>query len=281
MTSDVMARITAATQVAGVVGDPVRHSLSPVLHNEAYRSLGLDIAYVAFPVPAGAMDGVVAAMRPLGLLGLSVTMPHKDDAARLADERSDDVARLGAANTLTRLPNGNIRADTTDGIGAIRALSEAGFDPAARRCMVLGAGGAGRAMVLALFRAGASEVLVVNRDSARRDAAVQLAGTRGRTATADEADGCDLILNATSLGMGDDDGIGVEPSRLGPGQFVHDLVYHPLETPLLAAARVRGATPVDGLAMLVGQAVEQIRIWTGEQGPADRMRAAAIAELAR
>ena len=156
-----------------MIGDPVAHSFSPVIHNAAYRSLDMDWVYVAFPVATGAAGGAVDAMRALGLMGLSVTMPHKQTVAEFADEVSDDVAALGAGNTL-RWSNGRIRAETTDGPGCVSALREAGADPTGKRVMVLGAGGAGRAVVQALARAEAMEIIVVNRTLDRAEAACAL-----------------------------------------------------------------------------------------------------------
>ena len=277
---------TGTTKVCGVIGDPVSHSLSPVLHNAAYAALGLDWVYVAFAVATGNGAEAVAAMRALGLVGLSVTMPHKESIARYADEVSDDVVALGAGNTL-RWVGTNIRAETTDGPGCISALREAGVDPTGKRVMVLGAGGAGRAVVLALAREGAKEIVVVNRTPERARAAVALTGAIGRVGSADEADRCDVVINATSVGMAkSSDGIPVDravidPARLGPGQVVNDLVYHPLVTPLMAMAAERGSIVVGGLGMLLHQAALQFRFWTGESAPIDAMRAAVSAELAR
>lgn len=271
---------TGTTRVAAVIGDPVRHSLSPVLHNAGFAALGLDWVYVALPVPAGRAADALVGVRALGIAGLSVTMPHKTDVARAADEASDDVVRLDAANTVVDV-GGRLRAETTDGPGCVDALRAEGFEPEGRVCMVVGAGGAGRAVVLALARAGAREVLVVNRDPGRAAAAVALADGRGRHASADEVDRCDLVVNATPVGMGADTGLPVDPDRLGAGQVVNDLVYHPLVTPLLTAAAARGARTVGGLGMLLHQAGRQLTLWTGEPAPLGAMAEAVTAELAR
>lgn len=243
---DARPSLSGSTRVCGVIGDPVGHSLSPALHNAGYAALGLDWAYVAFPVRRDDGRGAVEAMRTLQLAGLSVTMPHKDTIARFADEVSDDVATLGAGNTL-RWVGDRIRAETTDGPGCIAALREAGADPTGKRIMVLGAGGAGRAVVQAAAKAGASEIVVVNRSVERADAAVLLTGGVGRVGSADEADSCDIIVNATSIGMGIDPAVNdssdvrpLDPSRVGPGQFVNDLIYHPLVTPLMSRAANAG-----------------------------------------
>ncbi|MEY2465342.1 MAG: shikimate dehydrogenase [Acidimicrobiaceae bacterium] len=272
--------ITARTAVAGVIGSPVSHSLSPAIHNAAFAAVGLDWSFHAFEVAPGdaarALDGV----RALGLRGLSVTMPHKEDVAGLVDTCSDDAAALGAVNCIVPR-DGLLIGENTDGPGFIDALrDEANFDPAGRRCVVIGAGGAARAVVLALARAGASEVGVANRTSSRGSVAAALAGAVGRVVDLDAVAGADLIVNATPIGMVDD-GLPLDPQRIGRGQLVADLIYHPAVTPLLAAASAQGALAVNGLGMLVHQAARAFRCWTGEDPPVAAMRAAAEAELRR
>jgi len=187
--------------IAGVVGFPVRHSLSPRLQNAAYAAMGLDWCYLAFEVPPGSLGRAIAGAAALGLRGLSVTMPHKDAAARLATRHSRQVRRLGAANTLVFEP-GAIRAETCDGDGLLDDLREgAGFDPHGRRCGVIGAGGAGRATVLALAEAGAAEIIVVNRTATRAWKSVTLAPRVAHVGRPEELKGMDLVVQATPTGM--------------------------------------------------------------------------------
>jgi shikimate dehydrogenase len=278
---------TASTAVCGVVGDPVSHSISPIVHNAAFRNLGLNYVYVAFPVPTTHGNSVVSAMRTLGLKGLSVTMPHKDLIAQFADEASDDVIALGSGNTLRwvdGIVGGRVRAETTDGAGCVAALREEAADPSGLRVMVIGAGGAGRAVIQALARASAREIVIVNRNKVRAHAATGLANGLARVGSIDEVDSCDIIINATSVGMGSkNDGDSAEmpldPNRLGPGQIVNDLVYHPLTTPLLQAALERGAKPIAGTGMLLHQAVLQFQFWTGLDAPIECMREAVKHEI--
>jgi len=238
----------------------------------------MDWVYLAFPVPAGLLGPALEGMRALGVEGLSVTMPHKAAAAAAVDRLSATAARLGAANTVTR--QGTVLVgDNTDGAGFLDALRAApGIEPAGRRCLVVGAGGGARAVVLALADAGAAEVVVVNRSRANAEAAARLAGPRGRVGVAEDAGRAEVVVNATPLGMGTPGPAGerlpVDPERLGAGQVVIDLVYHPVETPLLAAARARGATVANGAGMLVHQAGHQFRLWTGLDPPLDAMSAA-------
>jgi shikimate dehydrogenase len=270
--------------VVGVIGDPVDHSLSPALHNAAFAELALDWAYVAFPVPSGRGRAAVAALVDLGIRGLSVTMPHKAGAAEACQRLSPVAERLGVVNTVTNL-GGELAGDSTDGPGFVDSLADLGWSPEAKRCLVLGSGGAARAVVLALAEAGAARVDVVGR---RRDqvlAAAALAGKVGGEATVGSADASDLIVNATPVGMtglvAETDGLpfGLGVERLGPGQLVADLVYAPATTPLLAVARARGCSTCNGLGMLIHQAARQVSIWTGRDAPVEAMSAAALREL--
>lgn len=272
---DVRRELSAATRVVGVMGFPVAHSLSPRLHNAAFAELGLDWVSVGFPVPAGQAGTALAGARALGIVGLSVTMPHKEDVAASVDSCSPTAARLGAVNCVVD-DGGGWHGDSTDGAGLLAALARShGFAPDGTRCLVVGAGGAARAVIAALGDAGAAEVVVVNRTPARGEVAAGLAGPAGRTGTVDDAPGCDLVVNATPAGM-DDVADGpttwpVDPDRLGPGQLVVDLVYHPALTPWLAAAADRGARTANGLGMLVHQAALQIERWTGHPAPVEAM----------
>jgi shikimate dehydrogenase len=273
-------KTSAHTRVAGVIGTPIRHSLSPVLHNAAFRALDLDWVFLAFEVAPGDAAVAVAGARALGIEGLSVTMPHKADVMSALDRLSPTAERLGAVNTITTR-GGLLVGESTDGPGFIDALrDDEGFDPQGRACVVLGAGGAARAVVLALAEAGAGSIVVVNRTPERADAAAALAGPVGRVGGIDEVDGADLVVNATNVGMGD----GASPvpgERLGPGQLVVDLVYHPAVTPLVAEARSRGAVAVNGLGMLIHQAAHAFMLWTGQDPPLAVMSAAALSSMAR
>lgn len=275
---------TAATRVAAVIGDPVEHSLSPVLHNAAFAALDLDWVYVALRVAPGGVADALAGADALGLAGLSVTMPHKSDVAALLPSCSEVARRLGSVNTVVRR-DGRLHGESTDGEGFLTWLrTEAGFDPAGRRCAVFGAGGAGRAVVLALAEAGAAEVVVINRNAERGRAGAALAGEAGRTGGPVEAERVDLVVNATPVGMGaggSGPGGAVEAFRPRAGQTVVDLVYHPSTTPLMEAARRAGASAHNGLGMLVHQAAAAFRLWTGCQAPVEAMSEAVSRRLGR
>jgi shikimate dehydrogenase len=279
-----------ATHIAGVIGDPVRHSLSPALHNAAFTAAGLDWVYVAFDVREGTVPAALNGMRALAIDGLSVTMPHKAPAAATVDRLSPVGKKLGAINTVTRRGR-ELLGDSTDGEGFLAALrQDEGWDPAGRRIVVLGTGGVARAVCLALAQAGAASVGVVGRRAKMAKATAGLAGGVGRVAAIGEVGEADLVVNATPVGMagvvnldrsppGPALPFELDPDRLGSGQHVIDLIYTPAVTPLMEAARSRGAQATNGLGMLIHQAALQFRIWTGEEAPLEVMSAAAVAAL--
>jgi len=272
------AGVAPSTVVVGVIGYPVGHSLSPLLHNTAFAHLGLDWTSFPFAVAPGRAAAALGDARRLGVRGLSVTMPHKEAAAAAVDRLTPAASRLGAVNCVAD-EAGTWLGDNTDGAGLVAALARGGrFAPAGRRCLVVGAGGAARSVIAALGDAGAAEVVVVNRTRERAVVAAGLAGSAGRVGSAGDARDVDLVVNATPAGMGDvdggPDGWPVDPDLLGPGQVVVDLVYHPPLTPWLAAAAARGASTMNGLGMLVHQAALQIERWTGSEAPVDAMWAA-------
>jgi shikimate dehydrogenase len=293
----------AQTTVVGVIGSPVRQSLSPLLHNAAFAALDLNWVSLAFPVAPGQVPAALNGMRALGVAGLSVTMPHKADVATLVDSCSEVAAQLQAVNCVIN-QGGTLHGANTDGDGFLASLRRAaGFEPAGKRCLVIGAGGAARAVTHALGRAGAADVAVVNRTPDRAGPVAALAGSAGRAvATVDAAQVAqsDLVVNATPIGMagvagvaGQDGAAGaagaagesadeseqwvVAPALLHAGQVVTDLVYAPRPTPWLAASAAAGATTVDGLGMLVHQAALQLELWTGHTAPVDVMWQAATA----
>jgi len=264
---------SAASAVVGVMGDPVRHSLSPLLHNCAFGALGLDWVSVAFEVRAGQGAAALAGARALEIRGLSVTTPLKEEVAGAVDRCSPLAARLGAVNCVSR-EEGRLFGDSTDGAGFLAALQRGtGFDPAGRRCLVVGAGGAARAVVVALAEAGAAEISILNRHRARAEAALSLAGGAGRVGEPSDLAGAELVVQATSVGLGDGRAVHplVDTGVLHGGQTVVDLVYHPPRTALLAAAEAAGATIANGLGMLVHQAALAVERWTGRPAPVEAM----------
>ena len=271
-------RVTATTHVAGVIGHPIRHSLSPAIHNAAFAALDLDWAFVAFDVAPGCAREAVVGARLLGVEGLSVTMPHKEDVIDALDRVTPVAERLRAVNAIHRVRDEWV-GESTDGAGFIDALRhDEGVDVRGLHCVVVGAGGAARAVILALTEAGAESVTVVNRTPARAAEAAALGGVVGDAGAIAVAD---VVVNATSVGMaGVHEGeLPLDASLLHAGQVVVDLVYHPLRTPLLEVARDVGAVAVTGLGMLIHQAAHAFRLWTGEDPPLEAMSAAAVSAL--
>ncbi len=278
--------------IVGVIGSPVAHSLSPLLHASAFAALGLADRWrsYAFEVAPGEATGALEAMRRAGIRGLSVTMPHKAAVAALVDECSVTARRLDAVNCVDNR-GGSLYGTNTDGEGFVAALARgARFDPAGRRCLVVGAGGAARAVILALAEGGATAVAVVNRTPERAFRAADLAGSAGSAVSltdrsvAEAVGAADLVVNATPVGMAGGPPARewlVPPGLLGAGQVAVDLVYAPRPTRWLREAAAAGATALDGLGMLVHQAAVQLGLWTGVEPPVEAMWQAAAAASAQ
>ncbi len=268
--------ITGQTRLAAVIGHPVGHSLSPRIHNAAFAATGLDWVYVALDVAPGEAVAALDGMRALGIAGLSVTMPHKDAVAAAVDELTPEAAALGAVNCVVNR-DGHLIGHNTDGDGFVRGLrADLGFEPVGRHCVVVGAGGAGRAVVLALVRHGAERVVVINRDQRRATVAAGLAGDRGAVGTVADLAAADLVVNATSMGMGADGSLAFPVEGVPEGAIVVDLVYDPPVTPLLLACERRGIRATNGLGMLVHQAAVAFELWTGVPAPIEAMTQAVL-----
>ncbi len=268
--------VSATTTVAAVIGSPVRHSLSPVLHQAAFDHLDLNWVYVAFEVDEAATPAAIAAMATLRLGGLSVTMPGKAAAWSAVDRRTRAAEPLRSVNCVFVDTDGALVGDSTDGAGFVAGLrAETGEGPGGMRVVVVGAGGAARSIVAAMGDAGAADVAVLARRAGPAAEAAALAGTVGRVADLADVSRADLVVNATPLGMAPGDPVVVAPDALTGQQIVADIVYQPTETPLLRAAARVGARRVGGLAMLVGQAAVAFEHWTGEAAPVEVMGAAA------
>lgn len=267
-----------STRTAAVIGNPVRHSLSPPIHNAAFAALDLDWTYVAFDVGPGHAHKALDAMRTLHLGGLSVTMPHKADIAAAVDRLTPEAALLGAVNCVA-WDQGELVGHNTDGEGFVASLvAETGRSVRDQRCVVVGAGGAARAVILALSQAGAADIAVLNRTTKKAVAAADLAGAAGRVGKPGDIANADIVVNATSVGMAGTPTAGTSPvaeSSLSGGQVVADLIYHPLVTPLLQAGQRQGATCLGGVGMLVHQAARQFELWTSHPAPLAVMHEAA------
>jgi len=267
----------------GVIGWPVEHSLSPAIQSAALRGLGLDgeWRYVHLSVPPGAMQQAIARLREDGYRGANVTMPHKEAAGELADGRSPDAERLRAVNTLDRVDDG-FEGHNTDAPGFANFLTvDVGFAPAGGAALIFGAGGAARACALALVRMGVTEIVVAARDVDRGATAMDGLVPDGNLAVIPFEDAGRIapamLVNATPLGSS---GAVLPVPALSPEIVVVDLLYHPADTPLLAAARGAGARAFGGLGLLVQQAALSLEIWTGMVPDIGVMRAAGRAAAA-
>jgi shikimate dehydrogenase len=276
--------ITGATLVAGVVGSPVSHSLSPLIHNAWIAALGIDAVYVPFSPPADGFSAFAQGLRGGAVRGLNVTLPFKEQALQLSDRPSDRAKAAGAANVLVFEVDGSVRADNTDGLGLLAAFHTriAGFDPAAGPIVILGAGGAAKGAVASLAEAGAPELRIVNRTLAKAEALAAMAPS-GRAFALDDAAsalaGAAVVINATSVGLAADAALDLPWGALPDQAVAMDMVYG-RKTAFLAAAEARGFRTVDGLDMLIGQAIPSFEMFFGQTPPASvDVRALALAHL--
>lgn len=274
MTNGGVMTISGSARVAGVIGWPVAHSLSPPLHGFWLRQLGIDGAYVPLAVAPERLEQALAALPALGLAGVNVTVPHKERALAAVDEASLVARRIGAVNTIIVRPDGRLHGTNTDAFGFLENLRDRapGWNPAAGPALVLGAGGAGRAVIAALLDAGVPALRLTNRHRERAEAvaadfartdpgvSIEVAPWEQRAAA---LPGLALLVNAASLGMVGQPALDLDLALLPPEAIVADIVYTPLSTPLLAAAAARGNPVVDGLGMLLHQARPAFAAWFG------------------
>ena len=272
-----MFAINGHTKIYGILGRPVAHTLSPAMHNAAFRELGVNAVYVAFPVPD--LTAAVAGLRGLNLAGVSVTLPFKEEIIPLLDELDPRAVQIGAVNTVVNR-NGHLVGYNTDWLGALTAL-QVRAAIAGEHFLILGAGGAARAIAFGLKEAG-GRVTLADLDAAR---ATALAEDLGAAAIALNALGqCPAtgLINATPVGMEPQvEEIPISPDLLSRFTLVMDIVYRPLQTRLLREAQNRGCATIDGLQMLIHQATAQFELWTGLAAPLEVMSRAAYAALGK
>ena len=280
-------QIDGETRLFGVLGHPVRASLSPAMHNAAFAALGMNARYVPFPTLPEYLETAVRGLAKAGVAGFNLTVPHKQTILPLLDEITPQARAIGAVNTV-RVTDGQLHGANTDGDGLLAAIDEAlGFSCKGAQVLILGAGGAARGIAFALLDAGASQLVISNRTAER---AMELAKECARHFPKVEVTGISmdqaatlttgLVINATSVGMGD----GHSPVRLDKMQIsagVVDIVYNPLDTPLLLQARALGLPTADGLGMLLHQGWLAFQFWTGVEPPLDVMRTALAKGLAQ
>ena len=273
----------------GIIGHPIGHSISPVFQQAALDHLAIDGVYEKWDVLPDGVGAFLDGLRAPDVWGINVTVPHKEAVIPFLDEVDDWASAAGAVNTIVNR-QGRLTGHNTDGTGFLRALRDGGgFDPAGKRALILGAGGAARGVVFALTRAGVESLTVANRTVERAQRLAELAGSNGVPASAcsladaaDAAAGAAVIVNCTTMGMShgpDESGSPLSAEQIPADCLVNDLVYNPLETPLLRAAARAGAPVLGGIEMLVYQGAASFEMWTGQAAPVAVMLDAAIAEM--
>ena len=272
--------LSGATRLYGIFGHPITHSLSPLMQTYAFQHHHLDCVYVPFPVAPDRLSEALPGAIALGIHGLNITIPHKEAILPLLDAVAVEAQFVGAVNTVV-IRDGQTTGYNTDGIGFLQPLSELGMAFADISVCVLGAGGAARAITMALLQAGCPELTLSNRTPARAEQLCVALQDRFPQAhlrcvpfaqAAEVARESGLVVNATSIGLSPDAANLLPEAALRPQQVVYDIVYRPLHTPLLQAAQRRGATIVPGIDMLIGQGAEAFRLWTGLPFPTAELR---------
>ncbi len=280
------------TRLVGVIGSPIEHSLSPAMHNAALREMGLNWVYLAFRVEPGRVGEAVRGVRGLGLVGLNVTIPHKDAVVGYLDEFDEDVEALGVANTIVLEEDGRLVGHNTDGPGFVRSVQERGHEIAGRAVALLGAGGSARSVAFACARAGARSLAILNRTIERAEGVAELVRAKAGLAEVDAlpirgeearraVEAADVVVDCTSVGMyphAEVDPV-IPGAWLQPGQLVVDLTYNPIDTVMLRAAADAGADTVDGAGMLVHQGAISLQYWSGHRPPVETMRRALLDAL--
>ena len=281
-------KISGETRVCAVIGDPVEHSLSPVMHNAAFEELNLDFVYVAFRVRKDELREAIVGAKSLDIRGLNVTMPHKSAVMKYLDEIDPTARSIGAVNTILN-NKGRLTGYDTDGIGALKALKENGISLNGKKLLLLGAGGAGKA--IAFYAAQEVEELkILNRTAQKaKDLAEVLRKKFGKSIDGNslsaktirkELEDADIVVNATSVGMHpNDDQSLIDPSWLRPSLCVMDIVYNPVETKLAKDAKSIGIKVVSGVEMLVYQGAVSFEIWTDRSAPIKVMKQAILSRL--
>jgi len=281
-------KISGGTRVCGIIGDPVEHSLSPVMHNAAFEELDLDFVYLAFRVRREELRDALNGARSLDFLGLNVTMPHKSAVMRYLDEVDSTARSIGAVNTILN-DEGKLTGYNTDGIGALKALKENGITPNGKKLLLLGAGGAGKAIAFHAARE-VEELVILNRtpqkakklaEVLRKEFNKKINGNAISTEIIEEElKDADILVNATSIGMHPDiDQSLVPSSSLRPNLCVMDIVYDPIETKLAKDAKAVGAKVVSGVEMLVYQGAASFETWTDHPAPVKVMKQAVLNKL--
>jgi len=279
-------KLTGKTAVYGIIGHPVKHSLSPLMQTAAFEALGIDAVYVPFNLAPQNLKEGIEGLRVLGVRGFNVTVPHKEQVAELVDFLEGDAEFLGAVNTVKN-EEGQLTGYNTDAEGFLRSLLEEGVELEGKKALMFGAGGAARAVGYALLKGGVKFLHVVNRSFPKAKALGELLSRRGNvlvyplrdSVVETLLDEADIIVNTTSLGLHPQDPQLFDYSKIPEGKVVVDIIYNPPLTPLLKAAKERGCKVINGLGMLIHQGAVAFEIWTGQKAPVKVMREVLEGEL--
>jgi len=280
--------ISGKTKIYGIFGYPVEHTFSPGMHNAAFKALGRDACYVPFAVAPGKLGEAIKAVLPLGLCGLNITVPHKERIVEYLDDLSEEARLIGAVNTVQVL-DGKLIGHNTDGRGFIRSLRDnAGFDPRKKAILLIGSGGAARAVGFSLALGKAKSIACYDVDMRKAETLAldirERTGADAAAVTAEDvaarADGADCLINATPLGLKRNDPLPLNKALIGKQHLVCDLVYNPPETLFLKAAKARGAKRLPGIGMLLYQGVIAFELWTGVKAPVAVMKKALSRQIA-
>ncbi len=283
-------KIDGRTKLVAIFGDPVEHTLSPAIHNLAFDSLGLNLVYAPFHVRPVDLKAAVSSIRALGFAGANITIPHKEKVMRFLDDLDHHAREAGAVNTIVN-KKGRLIGYNTDGIGYLLSLREdTGFAVKGKKVIILGAGGASRAIFYAILDAKPGSVVISNRTPKRAEDLAREFGKKFKKTVirtipfeksflSEEARDADLLINTTSLGMMNQGRLDFPVDHLPEGSVVSDIVYRPLDTELLKRARKRGLKTHDGLSMLVRQGSIGFELWTGKKAPVEAMKKAALKAL--
>ena len=279
-------RINGSTVLVGVIGNPVKHSLSPAILNAAFREAEMNWVYTAFETREEKLVDAIEGIRALGIAGLSVTMPHKAKVFPLMDEISDSAQMLGVVNCIVN-DGKKLKGYNTDGDGFLDAVAhDSGLNMVGKKVLIIGSGGSARSIIYSLSKAGVGEIAVINRTKKKALDALELAGPVARYVEEDKisevAAEADLVVNATPIGMSDagtTTKFPIEPNLFSEGQLAVDLIYHPLSTPWMEALKNRKVEVYGGLSMLIFQAAKAFKLWTGQEAQVDAMRKAALYEI--
>lgn len=269
-------KINGKTKITGIIGCPIEHTLSPAMHNAAYESLSLDYCYVPFLVSPDALEDAIKAIKALNILGINVTVPHKEKVMTYIDETDREAAFIGAVNTLVN-SDGRLIGYNTDGRGFMQSLAESAIDPRDKDILIIGAGGAARAVGYSLVQEAKSLSLFGRTKMRVHNLVHDLNRIKNRVSSCNDLSAIGryhIIINATPLGLEKEDPLPLDTSSLKPGQIVYDLIYK--KTRLLEHASKRGCVTASGLGMLLWQGVFAFELWTGRRPDVDVMRNALL-----